>query len=230
VCSAPTCSDGVQNGTETDVDCGGSCPPCADTKHCTVAADCTSGNCFGYGPGTCVSCSDGVKDGNETGVDCGGSTCDLMGKRCAVGAGCTIGADCTTGYCQAGACALKPDGTACNASTECVNAHCLLDICCHVACPGSAPSSCGNDGNCLPSGAACEQYQAGTACGTAACSGGMLTTGACDGNGSCGAGSPVPCPGHFACQSSTACGTSCQADGDCAAGYHCQPNGTCTMP
>lgn len=26
---APTCSDGIQNGTETGVDCGGSCPPCA---------------------------------------------------------------------------------------------------------------------------------------------------------------------------------------------------------
>jgi len=25
---APTCSDGVQNGTETGVDCGGTCPPC----------------------------------------------------------------------------------------------------------------------------------------------------------------------------------------------------------
>ncbi len=25
---APTCSDGIQNGSETGVDCGGSCPPC----------------------------------------------------------------------------------------------------------------------------------------------------------------------------------------------------------
>lgn len=25
---APTCTDGIQNGTETGVDCGGSCPPC----------------------------------------------------------------------------------------------------------------------------------------------------------------------------------------------------------
>lgn len=25
----PTCTDGIQNGTETGVDCGGSCPPCA---------------------------------------------------------------------------------------------------------------------------------------------------------------------------------------------------------
>jgi len=48
----PTCSDGIQNGDETGVDCGGSCPPCG-----------------GGGP----TCSDGIQNGNETGVDCGGS-------------------------------------------------------------------------------------------------------------------------------------------------------------
>ena len=45
---APTCSDGIQNGTESGVDCGGSCPACS-------------------------TCSDGVRNGDETGVDCGGS-------------------------------------------------------------------------------------------------------------------------------------------------------------
>ena len=25
-----TCSDGIQNGTETGIDCGGDCQPCAD--------------------------------------------------------------------------------------------------------------------------------------------------------------------------------------------------------
>lgn len=27
--AAPTCTDGIKNGTETGIDCGGSCPPCA---------------------------------------------------------------------------------------------------------------------------------------------------------------------------------------------------------
>ena len=36
--STPTCTDGVKNGTETDVDCGGACSPCADGKACAVAA------------------------------------------------------------------------------------------------------------------------------------------------------------------------------------------------
>ncbi len=48
--SGPTCTDGIQNGDETGVDCGGSCPPCD-------------------GP----TCTDGIQNGDETGVDCGGS-------------------------------------------------------------------------------------------------------------------------------------------------------------
>ena len=44
-----TCTDGIQNGDETGVDCGGSsCAPCA-------------------------TCDDGIQNGDETGVDCGGS-------------------------------------------------------------------------------------------------------------------------------------------------------------
>lgn len=43
--AAPSCTDGTHNGTETDVDCGGSCPPCGDGKKCGSALDCLSGWC-----------------------------------------------------------------------------------------------------------------------------------------------------------------------------------------
>ncbi|UOB15943.1 M43 family zinc metalloprotease [Abyssalbus ytuae] len=33
--STPTCSDGIQNGDETGVDCGGSCEPCQTSSNCT---------------------------------------------------------------------------------------------------------------------------------------------------------------------------------------------------
>ncbi len=47
----PTCNDGIQNGDETGIDCGGSsCDPCT----------------------TNPTCNDGIQNGNETGVDCGG--------------------------------------------------------------------------------------------------------------------------------------------------------------
>jgi hypothetical protein len=65
VCMAATCFDGLKNGDETDIDCGGTCKPCV------------------------VSCTDGVKNGDETDVDCGG-TC----KPCPSGRGCKRDADC----------------------------------------------------------------------------------------------------------------------------------------
>jgi hypothetical protein len=52
ISSGPTCSDGIQNGNETDIDCGGSCLPCSPPPS---------------------SCNDGIQNGDETGVDCGGS-------------------------------------------------------------------------------------------------------------------------------------------------------------
>jgi plastocyanin len=44
-CVAPTCSDGVQNGTETGVDCGGTCGACNNSA-CTQNTDCASHNCY----------------------------------------------------------------------------------------------------------------------------------------------------------------------------------------
>lgn len=50
-CATPTCQDGILNGQETDMDCGGSCGPCANTKKCGGNGDCQSGNCVS---GSCI--------------------------------------------------------------------------------------------------------------------------------------------------------------------------------
>jgi hypothetical protein len=42
---AVTCTDGVKNGTETDIDCGGTCGPCAIGMQCTASTDCAAGVC-----------------------------------------------------------------------------------------------------------------------------------------------------------------------------------------
>jgi hypothetical protein len=40
------CNDGVQNGTESDVDCGGgTCMPCSNGRTCNVGSDCDAGMC-----------------------------------------------------------------------------------------------------------------------------------------------------------------------------------------
>ena len=46
---APTCFDGVRDGDEAAIDCGGSCPACAVGAECAAAADCVTGNCAASG-------------------------------------------------------------------------------------------------------------------------------------------------------------------------------------
>lgn len=43
--TAPTCSDGIENGDETDVDCGGSCAPCSTGASCSSNSDCSGDWC-----------------------------------------------------------------------------------------------------------------------------------------------------------------------------------------
>jgi hypothetical protein len=68
-CAAPTCTDGVKNGSEGDVDCGGSCPPCVNGDTCNVNADCASGQCTA---GLCVTKPYGGVQAFD--LVCGGST------------------------------------------------------------------------------------------------------------------------------------------------------------
>ena len=51
----PTCTDGLRNGNETGVDCGGNqCEPCGPGKGCKVAGDCQIAIGVGCVSGTCV--------------------------------------------------------------------------------------------------------------------------------------------------------------------------------
>ncbi len=96
------CTDGLWNGNETDVDCGGAdCPACGGNAYCVINADCGGLRCISEITGRhCISCTDGVKNGNETDVDCGGGYC----PDCADGASCTGGSDCLSNMCSAGTC------------------------------------------------------------------------------------------------------------------------------
>ncbi len=77
--AGPTCNDGVRNGSETDIDCGGpTCQGCGNGRTCNKNTDCSTSRCGdGQGAGTvCRSCSsDGVcgSDANG-GCNCNEST------------------------------------------------------------------------------------------------------------------------------------------------------------
>lgn len=99
------CHNGVQDGDETDVDCGGHCPGCEAGHRCLSEVDCSSFVCVNQ---MCAeaTCSDGVENGHETDKDCGrhanpdgGTLLNAMCDRCAPGKHCLEGDDCQSGIC-----------------------------------------------------------------------------------------------------------------------------------
>ncbi|MEO1170491.1 MAG: hypothetical protein AAFX94_00335 [Myxococcota bacterium] len=119
-CDSPRCENQVQDGDETDVDCGGAtcATRCAPGERCveddgfgnfTVYAsencqDRTGANTVcSEVDGTCAepSCFDDLPNQGETDRDCGGPCLD-EGLRCAQGQGCALDIDCVLGSLEIG--------------------------------------------------------------------------------------------------------------------------------
>ncbi|APR85866.1 Hypothetical protein A7982_11215 [Minicystis rosea] len=196
-CATPTCSDTVQNGNETDTDCGGAqCnglgKTCAVNKHCDLNDDCTSQYCdTKVTPAICKTptCSDTVQNGNETDTDCGGGSFQggtACGK-CPVNKKCNNANDCSTGFCNNGTCATKADGEFCAADTDCTNGHCVDNVCCNTACNGTcqacsaATKTTGGDGVCGDAKVNTDPHNSCTAQSPLICG----LTGQCNGTGAC---------------------------------------------
>lgn len=186
------CVDGVMNGEETDVDCGGStCDACATGQGCEVASDCASMTCDA---GTCVdpSCDDGVMNGAETDVDCGGAAC----SPCGDGQGCGQASDCASGVCSEGACQAPAcgDGVVNVEGEQCDDAG--DSAACNADC---TPAACGDGVINMAAGEQCDD---------------MAETEACDTDctlAECGDGQPNPTAGE-ACdegEGSAACDADC---------------------
>jgi hypothetical protein len=115
----------LQNGDETDVDCGGAtCLPCLDGQGCFVDGDCNSGFCD---VGVCQqpSCADGFQNDDETDVDCGGTTC----LPCADGQACLVDDDCVSAVCAGNVCQVP-------ACADTVQNGSETDVDCGGGCPG----------------------------------------------------------------------------------------------
>ncbi|RVU46829.1 hypothetical protein EA187_06760 [Lujinxingia sediminis] len=81
-CVVSTCDDGLQNGDETDIDCGGSeCEACAPGKMCELGEDCqeplaTPWSDCDFGEGTCAEV--GTQTRTVTTSSCGDAmTCEV---------------------------------------------------------------------------------------------------------------------------------------------------------
>ncbi len=123
-CQAATNTDGVRNGDETDVDCGGSAgPKCAAGKSCATDSNCASGACVDF------KCAGDAVQG------CGGP---LGQPRCPDGHLCGDGFDCESGICENAKC--KPgggaDGVKNNGETD-------------IDCGGPHPHKCAEGQGCI---------------------------------------------------------------------------------
>ena len=174
------CHDGAVSDAETGVDCGGSCPPCAENQPCQAPQDCLTLRCLA---GLCEApgCDDGIRDGSESDRDCGGQ-CEL---RCEVGAGCRVAADCASGVCKGGSCQSPScnDGTrnadetgvdcggscsgcgtgmGCAADADCVSGKCAQLLCVERLCTDGARNGGETDVDC--GGTECSPCSAGAGC------------------------------------------------------------------
>ena len=99
VCEVASCDDGLQNGWQTDVDCGGpkdNCPRCQVGDSCKENRDCAAG----------LQCKDGTCQERQclnVEQQCGGEC-----GPCPTGAECEVPSDCETRNCEDGVC-VEPE-------------------------------------------------------------------------------------------------------------------------
>lgn len=233
------CSDGIRNGEETDVDCGGRvCDPCPLGLSCDAPSDCISGHCAGFICTPAPTCDDGKKNGKETDVDCGGGVCD----PCASDRGCVGPSDCLTGICTndecrepscadelqnqgesdvdcgGPVCAPCPTTKTCSEASDCASGVCR-DLVCAPAPSCLDEMKNGNESDVDCGGTLCDGCATGRFCSAPTdCLSGICTNGVCR-DASCFDGlknqneSDVDCGG--VCDAKCAVDEVCRVNGDC---------------
>ncbi len=197
-CPQATCTNGVRDGNETGVDCGGSCGPCSVGEGCSGDLDCAgdlicgegNGACFGLGRSERV-CWDPTCTSDSAARDCGqvGSAC---GENCACVTPCD--AEDPGSTCPSGEACVPKMGTALGASS---NDACLPE----GTCPSNDPALCGSPTSLCGAVCVCTPD-----CSAATCA---------NPSDGCGGRCPAVCnPGE-----------TCSEDVDCPADYACTESG-----
>ena len=102
-----SCFDGAWNEGESDLDCGGPCPPCGPGQHCTQPDDCADGMCRDgvCGPLDCQGTGECPAPGPCLRWDCDPRTgCtptpDAEGEPCDAADLCVLAGQCVQGECS----------------------------------------------------------------------------------------------------------------------------------
>lgn len=244
-----SCSDGVKNGNEIAVDCGGGCL-CDTDQPCATTADCKQGACSA---GKCQppNCTDVLKNGVETDTDCGGGACppcDAL-KACSTGTDCKSGV-CTQSICQAPTCTDKvqngdetgedcggltcpkcANGLGCAGDQDCVSGNCQSNKCTPAECANSKKDGSETDVDC--GGSVCAPCDPGLSCAggsdckSGICTGGKCAAAACPDGVKNGSETDVDCGGTGCppCANTLGCAT----HADCQSGV-CSSAKTCSAP
>ena len=222
-----SCSDGIQNGTETGPDCGGSCNACNGLM-CLSASACASGNCVDgrccdtLCAGTCMVCNFSAAVGTCTNTPRGGldsitcadptQACDGAGAcKKASGQTCKQDLECGSGVCFAGFCRVHT-GDNCTEDVACGSGRCVIGKCADcVSGVDCMSATCAAPTCKAPGGAPCEVDLdcAGNSCQFGFCqrpNNSSCSVGADCLSRFCSNGVCAPCAGNFSCPSST-CGT-----------------------
>lgn len=192
----PTCDDALQNGDESDVDCGGTCGARCDTdRRCRENADCSSLVCESVCQPS--SCADKVRNGAETGVDCGGGC-----PGCANGSACKTNADCVDRRCQ---------------EQVCVSAGCTDGVVngneSDEDCGGADCAPCGADRKCERPEDCDSQVCRSEVCVAATCSDAARNQGESDVD--CGGSVCAACGVGAGCETATDCASELCRNGTC---------------
>jgi hypothetical protein len=224
-----SCSDGVKNGLETMVDCGGNCniclgDPCANNAGC-VSSQCTDGVCCDIAcVGACQSCNlpgsvgacASVPAGQKDPQSCDTATeaCDGAGMcKTAAGASCVFDTDCASGACLGGICRIQTGGDCANA-LSCASGRCVNAKCADCAVNGDCATGACSAPTCkAPGGAACDIDSdcAGNKCQFGLClvdNGSACAVAADCRSGVCAGGVCGPCTGvPVTCSPGASCGS-----------------------
>lgn len=141
MCQTPTCTDGVKNGNETGVDCGGgTCPQCPVGQGCIAASDCVINSICQAGQCSCApgrsDCNGLPADGCEINVTNDPNNCSGCGNVCVLP---NATESCVASMCMVGSCdpgfancnGMTADG--CEVNTTSDNSNCGF---CGLVCPG----------------------------------------------------------------------------------------------
>jgi hypothetical protein len=254
-CADFNCYDQLQDGDESDVDCGGTfgCPRCNEGMHCHSVGDCNVNSCVNEVCTTSDLCVNHQLDSGEIDVDCGNGICPACeaDKHCLNDGNCASN-HCQNGFCQeptcsdqyqnqgevdvdcGGPCPKCPNGSHCEQNLDCLENTCgtvdfqrvCLGPTCHDGFQNGNETDRDCGGSCAANCAPGQHCLVTDDCDSSFCINEVCAQVSCTDHVANGNETDVDCGGPcLACSN----GLLCTGNGDCRSGF-CNASHRCAQP